>query len=224
MTWNRWKALATSVTGAILLAGCAAKPVEAPRVVVPETVSSEIRVVARQADTFGNLTPIAVGVSSGAVDTYQLSADRILAVDAQGQRIAPLSLEEAARQAGGATELAAGLRGAGAGALLSGVLGAATGAILGAGTGDPGKGAAIGAGIGVAAGSIGGFHKSKTETERHIREQLGGLYFGEKELKTGLPANGFVFFPKGNYAGVRVIAIRATDEHVEEIFGPMTRD
>ncbi len=216
-----WKVPSVSVVSVLFVAGCASKPVEAPRVVVPETVTAEIRVAARQASIFGNLSPIGVGISSGAAQTYGLWADRIFAVDDTMQRIAPLSLEEAARQAGGATELAAGLKGAGASSLLAGLLGAATGAIIGAGSGGSGKGAAVGAGIGVAAGAIGGLYKSMTETERQIRQQLGGLYFGEQKLEPGIPVSGFVFFPKGRYVGVRVIAVSETDGRIEEVFGAM---
>ncbi len=205
----------------ILLAGCAAKPVTAPRAVVPATVSSEARVASDQASSFGDMTPIAVGVSNGSSTTYLLSATRVFALDDRGLRIAPLSLSESARQAGGTTQLVAGLKGAGAGALLAGVLGAATGAIVGAGTGGAGQGATIGAGIGAAAGAIGGFYESTTKTEQEIREQLGGLYFGEQELKPGLPVSGFVFFPQGRYLGVYVIAIRAGDAVVDEFWGPM---
>jgi hypothetical protein len=204
--------------------GCVSKPVTAPKVVVPETVSSEIRVAAKQAPSFGDMTPIAVGVSSGTSDVYKLSAERVFALDERGQRIAPLSLDEAMRQAGGATALVAGLKGAGTGALLSGVLGAVTGAVIGAGTGSAGKGAAIGAGVGIATGSIGGLYESKTKTEAETRAQLEGLYFAEQDLKPALPVSGFVFFPKGNYTGVKVLAVRESDGHVQEVFGPMVPD
>lgn len=207
-----------------IAAGCASKPVTAPRVVVPETAAAEIRAAARQARSFGDMTPIAVGISNGSAEAYEIAADRVFAVDRDLQRIAPLSVTEAARQAGGATELAAGLRGAGAGALMTGVLGAVTGAIVGAGTGKAGKGAAIGAGVGAAAGAIGGYIESKGKTEQEVRTQLGDLYLGEQDLKPALPVSGFVFFPKGEYVGVRVLAVRQTDGHVEEYFGPMVAE
>ena len=139
-------------------------------------------------------------------------------------RTAPLSVTEAARQAGGATALAAGLKGAGGGALLAGVLGAIPGAILGAaggGAAGAGKGAAVGAGIGVAAGAIAGFYESKSKTEREIIAQLGDLYLGGKLLKPGLPVNGFVFFPRGEYQGVFVVASEEPGGAIVEIYGPM---
>src|SRR3989441_9500639 len=141
-----------------------------------------------------------------------------------GNRVAPLSVVEAARQAGGATALVAGLQGAGGGALLTGLLGAIPGAILGAASGGAsgaGKGAAVGAGIGVAAGAIAGFYESKSKTEREIIAQLGDLYLGGKLLKPGLPVSGFVFFPRGGYQGVFVVASEDPGGAILEIYGPM---
>lgn len=209
---------------ALLAAACAKKPVTAPRAVIPETASAEVRVAASPAKDFGNMVALGIGMSSGDQNTYVVSAGRIFAVDEGGNRIAPLSVEEAARQAGGATELAAGLEGAGGGALLTGLLGAIPGAIIGAAQGGghgAGQGAAVGAGIGIAVGAIGGFYESKTKTEQEIIAQLHGLYFGDQTLKTGLPVSGFVFYPAGTYVGVRAIAIAQATNQVKEIFGPM---
>jgi hypothetical protein len=35
--------------------------------------------------------------------------------------------------------------------------------------------------------------------------------------------SGFVFFPRGDYAGVRVVAVERPSGTVEDVFGPMTR-
>ena len=216
---------AVALIGALSLIsfGCAKKPVIAPRAVVPETVSSELRVAGTAAKQFGHMLAVGVGVSNGSDSDYVISADRVLAVDNAGNRIAPLSVSEAARQAGGATELIAGLQGAGGGALLAGLLGAIPGAIIGAahGGGSAGTGAAVGAGIGIAVGAIGGYYESKTETERQIIDQLGGLYLGEKMSKPGIPVSGFVFFPEGEYIGVRVIAIDKRTGIPLEVYGGM---
>src|SRR5512135_1619322 len=96
--------------------GCVRKPVTAPRAVVPATSPSEIRIAASPGKNFGNMVALGIGISSGDPATYTASANRIFALDPAGNRIAPLGVEEAARQAGGATALAAGLEGAGGGA------------------------------------------------------------------------------------------------------------
>ena len=210
----------------VALLGCASKPVTAPRAVVPESAPSELRAAATAGKRFGHMVAIGVGVSNGAAKDYVISADRVLAVDRDGNRVAPLSVAEAARQAGGATALVAGLKGAGAGAVLAGVVAAIPGAVIGAAEGGgrgAGTGAAVGAGIGAAVGAVGGFYTSKTETEREILDQLGGLYLGEKTTRPGVPVSGFVFFPEGQYVGVRVVAIERPGGAVVDVFGPMVR-
>lgn len=216
--------MATVLAVSVLAVGCVRKPVTAPRAVVPETVSSELRAASTAARQFGHMLAIGVGVSNGSDKDYAITADRVLAVDRAGHRIAPLSVTEAARQAGGTTALVAGLQGAGGGALLAGLLGAIPGAILGAargGASGAGTGAAIGAGIGVAAGAIVGFYESKSKTEREIMAQLGDLYLGAKASKPGLPVSGFVFFPAAEYVGVYVVAVEQPGGRVQEIFGPL---
>ena len=214
----------TLLVATLLCAACVKKPVTAPRAVIPETATAEIRIAASEGKDFGHMIALGIGLSSGEKDSYLVSASRIFAVDPAGNRIAPLSVEEAARQAGGATALAAGLEGAGGGAFLTGLLGAIPGALIGAaqgGASGAGKGAAVGAGIGIAVGAIGGYYESKSKTEQEIIDQLHGLYFGEQTLKTGLPVSGFVFYPEGTYVGVRAIAIDQATSEVKEVSGPM---
>ncbi|MCX8073331.1 MAG: hypothetical protein N3C12_12905 [Candidatus Binatia bacterium] len=206
------------------VSACVKKPVTAPRAVVPETVSDQVRIVGSEGKNFGSMVALGIGIANGEQGrTYIASADRIFAIDEAGHRIAPLSVEEAARQAGGATALAAGLEGAGAGAFLTGLLGAIPGAIIGAAQGGAegaGKGAAIGAGIGVAVGAIGGYHESKSKTEQEIIDQLHGLYFGEREVKPGIPVSGFVFYPAGKYTGVRAVLVDSQTQATKEVAGP----
>ncbi|MFQ5668201.1 MAG: hypothetical protein ACE5I7_17460 [Candidatus Binatia bacterium] len=219
-----WTKKVVALLFALTCVSCVKKPVTAPRAVVPETVSSEIRIAGSMGKDFGHMVALGVGLSSGAPDTYVVAANRIFAVDEAGNRVAPLSVEEAARQAGGATALIAGLEGAGGGALLTGLLGAIPGAIIGAaqgGRGGAGKGAAIGAGVGVAVGALGGFYQSKSRTEQEIIAQLHGLYFGEQTLQTGLPVSGFVFYPEGKYTGIRAVVVNKATNKVQEVAGPM---
>jgi hypothetical protein len=210
----------------LLALGCARKPVTAPRAVVPEPGPSGLRAAATAAQPFGDMVVLGVGVSNGSRKDYAIAAERVFAVDGDGNRIAPLSVAEAARQAGGTTALVAGLRGAGTGGLLAAVVGAIPGAVIGAaqnGGHGAGTGAAVGAGIGAAVGAVGGFFSTKSETEAQIVEQLGGLYLGEKNAKPGIPVSGFVFFPEGRYAGVQVIAVERPNGTVEEVYGPMVQ-
>ena len=216
--------LALSVAVAVAASACARKPVTAPRAIVPEMAASEVRMSATPGRTFGHMVAIGVGFSNGAPVTYMVAANRIFAVDRDGNRVAALTVDEASRQAGGTTALVAGLQGAGGGALLAGLLGAIPGAIIGAAQGGgsgAGTGAAVGAGIGVAVGAVGGFYESKTKTDEEIEAQLRGLYLGEKTLETGIPVSGFVFFPAGEYAGVRAVVVDKATKQAREVAGPM---
>ena len=217
--------IGTTLVCAVLL-GCTSKPVTAPRAVVPEPVPSALRAAATTSRPFGHMVALGIGVSNGSARDYLISADRVLAVDREGNRVAPLSAAEAARQAGGTTALVAGLRGAGAGALLAGVVAAIPGAVIGAAEGGgrgAGTGAAVGAGIGAAVGAVGGFYQAKTATDQEIIDQLGGIYLGEKTARPGLPVSGFVFFPEGTYSGVRVVALEKPGGAVADVFGPMVQ-
>jgi hypothetical protein len=218
------QAIASIVLLALIGTGCVRKPVTAPQAVVPPTQPSELRAASTIGKKFGHMLAVGVGISNGSTSDYLIAADRILAVDASGNRLAALSVTEAARQAGGATTIVAGLQGAGGGALLAGLLGAIPGALIGVARGGASgakEGAAIGAAIGMAAGAIAGFYESKTKTEREIMNQLGDLYLGAKTSKPGLPVSGFVFFPEGEYRGVYVITVEQPSGAVREIYGPM---
>jgi hypothetical protein len=213
-----------TILAAVALAGCASKPVTAPRAVVPDPVPSELRGATTPGKRFGDMISLGIGVTNGSKDEYVVSADRVYAVDRMGYRVAALSVTEAARQAGGSTALVSGLKGAGTGALLAALLGAIPGAVLGAaydGSSGAGTGAAVGAGIGATAGALGGFFSSKSTTEHEIIDQLGELYLGEQIVKPGLSASGFVFFPKGEYTGTRVVAVDKESNAVTEIFASM---
>lgn len=205
-------------------AGCVRKPVVAPRAVVPQAGLSDIRIEGSPGKVFGHMVAVGIGLASGDSRTYIVSADRIFAIEEGGSQVAPLGVDEAARQAGGVTALVAGLEGVGAGALLSGLLGGLTGAMVGAAQGGgsgAGEGAAVGGAVGIAAGALGGFYESKSETEREIMRQLQGLYLGERKLSPGLPVSGFVFFPEGSYVGVRAFLVEAETGEVRQISGPM---
>src|SRR5207302_3149792 len=94
----------------VALAGCASKPVTAPRAVVPEPVPSELRAAATTGKRFGHMVAVGIGVSNGTTKDYLVSAERVFAVDRDGQRLAALSANQAARKAGGATARAAGIQ------------------------------------------------------------------------------------------------------------------
>jgi hypothetical protein len=221
---SRFRMRKAVVLGALVWSSaCVHRPVTAPVAIVPDTVQSEVRLSAVPAPRFGDILPFGVGLSNGAATTYLVSGARIYAVDVAGRRVAPLAVEEAARLAGGAAEIMAGLRGAGGGALLGGLFGAVPGAILGAahGGGASGTGAAVGAGIGLAFGAASGFFESRQLAEREIPDQLHGLALHDQALEPGMPMSGFVFYPSGEYVGVRAVVVDEATHEVVEVRGAL---
>ena len=94
---TRKREISLALLTCLCVVACVRKPVTAPRAVVPETVPSELRAAATSAKRFGHMLAIGVGISNGSPKEYLITADRILAVDTAGNRIAPLSVVEAAR-------------------------------------------------------------------------------------------------------------------------------
>src|SRR2546429_8256180 len=86
----------------VAFAGCASKPVTAPRAVVPEPVPSELRAAATTGKRFGHMVAVGIGVSNGTTKDFVVAAERGFAVDRDGQRPPSPSVDEAARPAGGA--------------------------------------------------------------------------------------------------------------------------
>ena len=79
------------------------------------------------APTVGEVTPVYVSVANGTDAPRSVVPSQVFAVNDAGERVAPLSPGEAARQAGSAKELS----GAVQSAAISGVGGAAVGAAAG---------------------------------------------------------------------------------------------
>lgn len=219
---RRWGRTITTFLAALSTSACIHRPVTAPVAIVPDLVRSEVRIAGAGSSRFGDMVAVGVGLRNGAANTYLVSGTRIYAIDRAGDRVAPLPVEEAVRQAGGTTELVAGLQGAGGGAILGGLFGAVPGAILGAahgGRSGSGTGAAIGAGLGLAVGALSGFYASKAETEREIAQQLEGLMLRDQALEPGMPISGFVFYPRNEYVEVRAIVVDQTTHDAVEIGG-----
>jgi hypothetical protein len=93
------------VAAVVICAGCGRRPVTAPVALVPGTVPSELRMTAAPGARFGNMVAMGLGLSSGSTSTHLVSGAQILAVHSAKRRIAPLSVDEAVRQAGGAPGL-----------------------------------------------------------------------------------------------------------------------
>src|SRR5260370_5879514 len=135
---NRFAALRAGVLAMVVtIAGCAVAP--APIAHTPNVVATprqgELAVSVAAAPTVGEVTPVYVSVANGTDAPRSVIPSQIFALNDAGERVAPLPPGEAARQAGGATEL----EGAAKSAAVSGVGGAALGAAAGSIAGAAGN-------------------------------------------------------------------------------------
>jgi len=83
----------------LLVAGCATGG-GAPIRTMPETTSGELSARMRTGSAVGGVIPMAVGMSNGTDQQFRVPAERVVAIDAAGNRIAALSLAEATALAG----------------------------------------------------------------------------------------------------------------------------
>src|SRR5260221_8569555 len=101
---------------AVLLGGCAIAPAplkDTPHIVATPT-NGQLTVSTEPVKAIGDVLPVYVSVANGTDSPRAIVPSQIFALNDAGSRIAPLPPAEAARQAGGAAELRAGLLSAGA--------------------------------------------------------------------------------------------------------------
>jgi hypothetical protein len=115
------------------MGGCSIAPAplkDTPHIVAtPE--NGQLTISSEPSKPIGDVLPIYVSIANGTDSPRAIVPNQIFALDDAGSRIAPLPPAEAARQAGGAGELRAGLLSAGASGLVEGAIGAGIGAIAG---------------------------------------------------------------------------------------------
>lgn len=85
---------------AVLVTGCATAG-GVPLSTVPDTTSGELRAKMRMGSAVSGVVPVAIGISNGTDQEFVVSAERMVAVDAAGTRVAALSAADAAALAGG---------------------------------------------------------------------------------------------------------------------------
>ncbi|MGH7915413.1 MAG: hypothetical protein ACREPW_12320, partial [Candidatus Binataceae bacterium] len=130
-----------------------------------------------------------------------------------GARVAPLPAGEAAREAGGAGALKAGLTSAAAGGVTEGALGAGLGAIVGsvvngaAGFTGAASGAIIGGAFGAGSGIVHGAERGIAKADQQANEQLQALTLQGGEVRHDFTISGYVFFPKGSYHEVEFLLV-----------------
>src|SRR5712671_2733774 len=197
-------ALAASMT--ILLAfavgGCATswRPIPLTPRVALAPVKGDVTMQATPGKPIGRIIPVDVAVANGTDEPYLVEPDQIFAINGQGQRIMPISANEAIQEAGNANALKAGLTGAAKNAAV----GAAVGTIVLSPAEGALFGAAVGGSIGAAGGGIAGGIQGQSAAHKDAETQISALSLQPREAHPNYSINGYVFFPKGEYTSIQM--------------------
>jgi hypothetical protein len=199
---------------ALGLSGCATtwRPIPiTPRVALTPT-KGDVTTQARPGEPIGGIVPVDVSIANGTDEPYLVEPDQIFAINEQGQRIMPVSANEAIQEAGNANALKAGLTGAAKNLAIGAIAGAATGAAIGAAVGtivlSPAQGAlvgaAIGGSVGAAGGGVYGGVQGQAAAHHDAETQISALSLQTREAHPNYSINGYVFFPKGEYTSIQM--------------------
>jgi hypothetical protein len=209
-------ALSASITilFAFTLGGCATswRPIPLTPRVALTPVKGDVTMQATPGKPIGRIVPVDVSVANGTDEPYLIEPDQVFAINDQGQRIMPLSANDAIKEAGNANALKAGLTGAAKNAAIGALVGAATGAAVGAAVGtivlSPAEGAlfgaAVGGSIGAAGGGVYGGMQGQSAAHHDAETQISSLALQPREAHPNYSINGYVFFPKGEYTSIQM--------------------
>jgi hypothetical protein len=196
------------------LGGCATtwNPIPITPRVALTPVKGDVTMQARPGKAIGGIVPVDVAVANGTDEPYRIEPDQVFAINAQGQRIMPVSTSEAIQEAGNANALKAGLTGAAKNAAIGALAGAASGAAIGAAVGmivaSPAEGAlfgaAVGGSIGAAGGGVMGGVQGQAAAHHDAETQISELSLRSREAHPNYSISGYVFFPKGEYTSIQM--------------------
>ncbi len=208
---------------AVAIGGCSIAP--APLKDTPHIVATpangQLTVSSEPSKPIGDVLPIYVSIANGTDSPRAIVPNQIFALDDAGSRIAPLPPAEAARQAGGAGELRAGLLSAGASGLVEGAIGAGIGAIAGSFIHSGTTGAALGGAIGGGSGAISGAMSGPAKADSQANIQLTALALPAQDVRRDFTVSGYVFFPKGDYKRIQMLLVDDETGNTEVISQPM---
>jgi hypothetical protein len=191
------------------IVGCAVAeaPIKTTTQIVATPQPGELDVSSQPGALIGDVQPVYVSIANGSDTPRSVVPSQIFALDATGNRVAPLPAGEAARQAGGSGELKAALESG----TTSGVLGAGVGAGLGAITGSllhsGATGAALGAALGGGQAGIQGVLAGQQKADQQADTQLNALALQQSDIRRNFTVSGYVFFPKGDYKQLQMVLV-----------------
>ncbi len=191
------------------LSGCAVSspPIAHTTQVVATPIQGQLTVSVQSAPAVGEVQPVFISVANGTDDARGIVPSQVFAMNAQGERIAPLPPGEAARQAGGAKELGGALGSAAVSGVAGSAIGAGAGAIAGSAFGAAGPGALVGTAIGAGEGVFRGAERGQDKADRQANEQIKSLALKRQDVNHNFTVSGYVFFPKGSYQNVQVLLV-----------------
>ncbi|MGH9342643.1 MAG: hypothetical protein ACRD19_02615, partial [Terriglobia bacterium] len=177
--------------------GCAIAP--APIKDTPKVATTpqkgELTVAAVPSTAIGDVEPVYVSVANGTDVPRQVVPDQIFALDDNGNRIAPIPADEAARQVGGSGELKAALESGAASGVVEGGLGAGIGALAGSFFHSGAAGAVLGGAVGGAEGLVGGATSGPSKATNQATSQVSALALQPEDVRQNFTVSGYVFFP-----------------------------
>jgi hypothetical protein len=216
-------ALLMTMLAAMAMGGCSIAPAplkDTPHIVAtPE--NGQLTISSEPSRPIGDVLPIYVSIANGTDSPRAIVPNQIFALDDAGSRIAPLPPAEAARQAGGAGELRAGLLSAGASGLVEGAIGAGIGAVAGSFIHSGTTGAALGGAIGGGSGAVNGATSGPAKADSQASTQLTALALPAQDVRQDFTVSGYVFFPKGDYKRIQMLLVDDETGNTEVIDRPM---
>ena len=206
----------------ILFVGCAiaSAPLKDTPQVVATPAPGQLTVSSAPHSPIGQVQPVYVSIANGTDVPRSVVPSQIFALNDAGNRVAPLPPGEAARQAGSAGALKAGLVSAAASGAIEGALGAGIGAIAGSLIHSGAEGAAIGTAIGAGSGALHGATAGPAKAESQANEQLTALSLQPSDVRRDFTVSGYVYFPKGDYKQLQFLLVDSESGDTEVINRP----
>jgi hypothetical protein len=206
----------------ILLVGCAiaSAPLKDTPQVVATPAPGQLTVSTAPHSAIGQVQPVYVSIANGTDVPRSVVPSQIFALNDDGNRVAPLPPGEAARQAGSAGALKAGLVSAAASGAIEGALGAGVGAIAGSLIHSGAEGAVIGTAIGAGSGVLHGAEAGPPKAESQANAQLTALSLQPGDVRRDFTVSGYVYFPKGDYKQLQLLLVDSESGDTEVINRP----
>jgi hypothetical protein len=208
---------------ALMLAGCSlsSAPLKDTPKIVATPQPGQLTVTTQPGAPIGSVVPVYVSVANGSDVPRAIVPSQIFALNDSGARVAPLPPGEAAREAGGASELKGAIAGGAVRGAAEGALGAGLGAIVGSALGGAvGTGAIVGTAVGAGEGMIGGATRGADQANRQANRQLSALALRGGEVRHNFTVSGYVFFPKGSYRNIEFLMVNQETGDTEVVSRP----